>query len=399
MKDSDVEFKKYKEQDEDRLYDTVADGEDYPDDKPEREIMDVTPKQATAQQKTGHPSLKTEPGGQEIKLRRETMSYAADLYLDYLDEKETYQEIYEDLAYQVFVEKTLTPDMLKSLIQKQQSYINQLAQQKARFADNPQVVAAIDAKLKTAGASLGKLQQKMTDMPVAAKQPADIPAPPTAEPIKPLPDIPKPPTDQPIQKTADIPKPPTDKPVDPAAIPEPGGRATGLKGGEKTPAPAPEPTTVAKPDLGTPADYGVVGSTPPKVIPQDPSLAQQAGQAVSTAAGKAKELGGDILAKGTELGTQAGQAATSGLTKAGVDPTVAGGVGSAIQAVGASPLGLAALGGAAAFGGYKLYKRFLSKSATACKGYSGPDKTACMKSYMNAKKNQAATRGAEAAGG
>ena len=31
--------------------------------------MQITPKQATAQQKTGHPSLPTEPGGQEIRLR------------------------------------------------------------------------------------------------------------------------------------------------------------------------------------------------------------------------------------------------------------------------------------------------------------------------------------------
>jgi hypothetical protein len=58
---------------------------------------------------------------------------------------------------------------------------------------------------------------------------------------------------------------------------------------------------------------------------------------------------------------------------------------------------MAALGGAAAFGGYKLYKRFLSKSARSCRGYSGASKTSCMKSYMNAKKGQTSARGTEVA--
>ncbi len=107
------------------------------------------------------------------------------------------------------------------------------------------------------------------------------------------------------------------------------------------------------------------------------------GQQAVTGLGKAGELAG----KGAE--TVAG--------KLGAGPETVGAVGQAAQAVAGSPIGMAALGGAAAFGGYKLYKRFLSKSARACRGYSGGAKTSCMKSFMNAKKGQATTRGADVA--
>jgi hypothetical protein len=98
---------------------------------------------------------------------------------------------------------------------------------------------------------------------------------------------------------------------------------------------------------------------------------------------------------------QAGQAASKGAetvaSKLGASPETVSGVAGAAKAVASSPIGMAALGGAAAFGGYKLYKRFLSKSARACRGYSGTAKTSCMKSFMNAKKGQTATRGSEVA--
>jgi len=37
-----------------------------------------------------------------------------------------------------------------------------------------------------------------------------------------------------------------------------------------------------------------------------------------------------------------------------------------------------ALAGAAAYGGYKLYKRHFSKAAQKCKGKSGAERTLCL---------------------
>lgn len=108
-------------------------------------------------------------------------------------------------------------------------------------------------------------------------------------------------------------------------------------------------------------------------------------------------VGGQAVDALSTAGQAAGKAATDVASKVGASPETAGAVGQAAQAVAGSPLGMAALGGAAAFGGYKLYKRFLSKSARACRGYSGAAKTSCMKSFMNAKKGQTSMRGAEVA--
>jgi len=394
--DSDAEFEKYKEKDKFRPYDSVDDKEDYREDKPERQVMSVTPKQATAQQKTGHPSLKTEPGGQEIRLRREQMGYT-DLYLNYLNEQEIYQDIYEDLAFDVFVQE-ISPAQLKGLIGKEQSYLKQLAQQKAKFADNPQVVAAIDAKIKASGVSLGKLQNKLTKSPEAAGMP-DQPAGGASQ--------------------ADIPA---------APVPPETPTVTAKQLAQQKAAAAKTPQGTEK-DLQA-AQGAPKTQAPPAEVPaaQDPSLYQQGKDLAAQGVEKGKELGGQAVDKAKEVGGQvadkvkdadtaikgalpepatqaldtagqaAGQAAQTVAGKVGADPGTAGAIGSAATAIGGSPLGLAALGGAAAYGGYKLYKRFMSKSATACKGYSGPDKTSCMKSYMDAKRNQAQTRGAEAGG-
>jgi hypothetical protein len=322
------------------------------------------------------------------------MSYT-ELYLDYLNNKESYQELYENLAFSVFIQE-VSPAQLRNLIGKEQDYLNKLVQQKARFADNPQVAAAIDAKIKATGATLGKLQTKLKSSPEAGGMPDQPAGAPTQ---------------------ADIPA----APVPPETPTMSLAQAKQQKATADTISQRPKTSDVAKPDTGTPQDYGAVGTTPPPPVPQDLSLTQQIGQGVDKAkelAGqgvdKAKELGGQVMDKAKDIagapsqplptgmagppapGTGLAGGAETGLQSVGVSPDVAGGVGSAIQAVGASPLGLAALGGAAAYGGYKLYKRFLSKSATACRGYSGADKTACMKSYMDAKRNQAQTRGAEA---
>ena len=125
---------------------------------------------------------------------------------------------------------------------------------------------------------------------------------------------------------------------------------------------------------------------------QAQDVAGQAGTAVKGAYGTAQQT----IAKGAETAVGA---AKTGAEKLGVSPETLAKVdpSSVAQAV-TSPIGMAAMGGAAAFGGYKLYKRFLSKSARACRGYSGDAKTSCMKSYMGAKKGQAATRGTDVAG-
>ena len=128
------------------------------------------------------------------------------------------------------------------------------------------------------------------------------------------------------------------------------------------------------------------------IVPENPPVDPDSlrGQ-VTDVAGRV----GDTVKGAYDTASGAVSSGTTGaLTKSGVDPTLAKGLGDALG----GPLGMAALGGAAAFGGYKLYKRFLSKSARSCRGYSGADKTGCMKSYMNAKKGQAATRGADIAG-
>jgi len=41
--------------------------------------------------------------------------------------------------------------------------------------------------------------------------------------------------------------------------------------------------------------------------------------------------------------------------------------------------GKAAIGAAAAYGGYKLYKRYMSKAAKKCRGLSGDEKTLCLR--------------------
>jgi hypothetical protein len=145
----------------------------------------------------------------------------------------------------------------------------------------------------------------------------------------------------------------------------------------------------AKQSLGDVASHGVQAAGQ-AMKTSDTAIKGAMKQDVTGVGGKAV----DALGKAGEV---AGKGAETVASKLGASPETVSGVAGAAKAVVGSPLGMVALGGAAAFGGYKLYKRFLSKSARACTGYSGAAKTSCMKSYMNAKKGQASTRGAAVA--
>jgi hypothetical protein len=288
------------------------------------------------------------------------MNYATEIYLDYLNNAVIYEAIYTDYVFDLILEVVPANAGVNPIL----AQIKQLQAQRAGVTDPSQ--------LSQINAQISQLQGQVSNF---FKVPAAQAAPSVA------------PTSAPVRST-------------------PGGQATGTPGGQKTgaatkqaPAQGTEKDLSAAQGTGPKDTTNVPGAQPPGVVPQDPSLLTKAKDAAGDVADKAKEVGGDIVDKGAEIGKTVGDAASTGLQKMGADPGVAGGVSSAIQAVGGSPLGLAALGGAAAYGGYKLYKRFMSKSATACRGYSGGDKTACMKSYMDAKRNQAQSRGAAVAGG
>jgi aryl carrier-like protein len=415
------------------------------------------------------------------------MNYVTEIYLDYLDNKEVYQEIYNSFAIKYFLQE-LTPAQIRDLLTKQTDYLNKLVQHKknllAKGVDSPQVMSAVDAKIKAAGTTIGKLHKGMdtADLPANLRTaPRGTEPPPPSKPLGPgeLPSGARtaPRGQAPIETpqaaakaaaspaggmrtgpraepgTEPLPQPATPKAVEPPPGEVPTG--TQLPGGERgmtgvgtgrgpvqpppgQPLPGGERGTTgagagpgpAQPPPGQPLPGGErgVGSTTggvPKEMPQDTvagtlqqkwhNVQPQIQQGYETSKQAASDVGQNIMSRAKDIaghpstplpsgmagppvpGTGLAGAAQTGMTKLGVSPETAGGVGHAIQAIGASPLGFAALGGAAAYGGYKLYKRFLSKSATACRGYSGADKTACMKSFMTAKRNQAASRGAEAA--
>lgn len=301
------------------------------------------------------------------------MNYVTELYLDYLENKFIYEDIYNTFAVKYFIQEVASPEQLRSAISSQQSTLNKLVQQKAdlmaKGIDNPQIMGAIDAKIKATGSTIGKMKDGLAkspemkgipDQPAGGSTQADIPAAPV-------------PKGTPTTTPGEIQAKAAAKPPEVSVAPKEAPVTT-------TPGATPAPT----------------GSQVPGVVPQHPSLATQAQQTAGDLTSKAGEVGKSIVAKGAEVSKDVGGAVSTGLQKIGASPETGGAASSAIQAIGSSPLGLAALGGAAAFGGYKLYKRFMSKSATACRGYSGADKTACMRSYMDAKRNQAQTRGAEA---
>jgi len=80
---------------------------------------------------------------------------------------------------------------------------------------------------------------------------------------------------------------------------------------------------------------------------------------------------GKIAAKGSEFGTT--------VAKKTVPKT-----GGALKALGkvGGKAALVAGGAAAAYGGYKLYKRHFSKAAQKCKGKSGAERTLCLQQAM-----------------
>ena len=106
-----------------------------------------------------------------------------ELYLGYLDERDVYQDIYENFALKYILEiKPLTPEALKGFIGKQQTAVTNLTQHKANLiAQNagPETIAAADAKIQAAGVALQKLQQKAA-AGVGAPIPGVVPMDPAA---------------------------------------------------------------------------------------------------------------------------------------------------------------------------------------------------------------------------
>jgi len=89
--------------------------------------------------------------------------------------------------------------------------------------------------------------------------------------------------------------------------------------------------------------------------------------------------------KGAEIGLKATEKTMKGLKVIG-DKTGASGIAKKLGAPGKMAgveggIGVLALAALLAYGAYRTYKRFFSKAATACKGKSGSEKTACMNKF------------------
>lgn len=324
------------------------------------------------------------------------MSYLTESYLDFLDNQILYEYMYFEKAINYFSEQgtagtPLNPAQISQHLAKTAEYIKGLTAQKARFSHMPEVVKKIDVKLASA--------EKARDMLTKGKASALVDprhAPVPGGEVTPPAAAPKPP---PV--TADTPVPGGD--VSKLGQIQQAAKDTGEKvvagakqAGEKVVqgAKSAADTAVQKVQGADTAVTGAMAKAP---------LGQKA-------LGKMQDVAGNVSQPAAPLpagvagppappvaGTGAAGAAQDAATQVGASAPTAAGVGGAVKAVAQSPLGMAALGGAAAFGGYKLYKRFLSKGARACRGYSGSQKTACMKSYMNAKKGQVGSRGPEGA--
>jgi hypothetical protein len=314
------------------------------------------------------------------------MNYVTEMYLNFLDERDDYQNIYENflLEYLLNEVKPLTQSGLQGFLTKEKGALANLQQHKANLVSQnarPEVIAAVDAKIQAVTATVGKLGQKIAstaDTPLRGSQipdviPMDVKAglskPPPGDPGIPyLVGKEAPSVAQQARARATPPDPQTQ--IDRAAMPH--GSRTAPRG-----KPEPKDTTTHSPRTDKPAE-------PETFAQQATDTAKDVYAGAQDVVGKtAKDVAGAVKSGAEKLGV-------SPETVAKIDPGT-------VASAAASPLGMAALGGAAAFGGYKLYKRFLSKGARACRGYSGTAKTSCMKSYMGAKKGQASMRGAETA--
>lgn len=311
------------------------------------------------------------------------MTYLIESYLDFLDNQILYEYMYFERTLKYLNEQTpLSPVEISRHLAKNAEYLKGLAAQKARFSHMPEVVKKINAKIAGAEQTkdlLTKAKSSALVNPRNTPVPGGEVTPPPATANTPVPggDVSK--IGQ-LQQTA---KDTGEKVV-----------AGAKQAGEKVVSGAKQAGQTAVQKVQT-ADTAVKGAMAKSPVGQ---------QALS----KMQDVGGSVSQPAAQLpagvagppappvvGTGVAGGVEKGLQQVGAEPTTAAAAGTAAKAVATSPLGMAALGGAAAFGGYKLYKRFLSKSARACRGYSGSQKTACMKSFMDAKKGQISSRGAE----
>lgn len=283
------------------------------------------------------------------------MSYATECYLDYLDTKPIYEQLFLEMTstYKELLEAPatalagLTWGAVKKKMAANQDVIQKLVAHKEKWTAQggdmaKMVIPKIDAKIAAAQKTQSGLENALATAPKSALDTA-------------------------AQTAGDVGK---------------WGKEKAAQGVEK----AKQADAWAKEKLaGSETGEKVLGG-----------LEKAAGKT-----GKVTTTPGTVdapMSTAVDGGAGVAGAVQKGLHNVGVDPAAATSAGQTAGAVVGSPLGAAALGGVAAFGGYKLYKRFMSKSARACRGYSGGQKTACMKSYMDAKRGQTQSRGVEAVG-
>ena len=99
------------------------------------------------------------------------MNYVTEMYLNYLDYRDVYQEIYNTFAIKYFMQEAMLDTReLRALLAQKRDYLNKLVQHKKNLIDKgmdkPQIMNAIDAKIKATGSSIGKIQGDIKNAPL-----------------------------------------------------------------------------------------------------------------------------------------------------------------------------------------------------------------------------------------
>lgn len=123
------------------------------------------------------------------------------------------------------------------------------------------------------------------------------------------------------------------------------------------------------------------------------TVKQQASAVAGDVAKKASEVGAQASKKASEVGADVAKGArgVAGKISKGAGD-LAGKAKELASTPGAKYAAVGVIAAAAALASYKVYKRFFSQAAKACKGKSGSEKTACMNAYkvkgLNASKSE-----------
>lgn len=123
------------------------------------------------------------------------------------------------------------------------------------------------------------------------------------------------------------------------------------------------------------------------------TIKQQASAVAGDVAKKASEVGAQASKKASEVGGEVAKGAKgiAGKVSKGAGE-LAGKAKELAKTPGAKYAAAGVIAAAAALASYKVYKRFFSQAAQACKGKSGSEKTSCMNAYkakgLNASKSE-----------